>query len=153
MIVEIPKGSNIKYEWSEEHQTLIVDRMIQTPVNYFFNYGFIPGTLGLDGDPLDVVLLNCDAIYPLSRIAVKVLGMLETTDEHGEDNKIIAVPVDKVDPKSSCLHDLGDVCPHVQNQIKHFFQHYKDLEKNKWIKVGEFCDRDTTIEHIKDSKC
>jgi inorganic pyrophosphatase len=151
MIVEIPKGSNIKYEWNEEHSQLIVDRIIQTPVNYFFNYGFLPNTLGKDGDPLDVVLLNIDPVYPLSRIRIKVLGMLETRDEHGEDNKIIAVPSDRVDPKSSCLHDLGDVCHHLKSQIVHFFSHYKDLEANKWIEVGEFQSLEKTLTHIRES--
>ena len=152
MIVEIPKGSNIKYEWSEKHDQLVVDRIIQTPVNYFFNYGFIPGTLGKDNDPLDVVLLNCDAIYPLSRISVKVLGMLETVDEHGEDNKIIAIPSDKVDQKSSCLNNIDDLCHHIKNQIKHFFSHYKDLEQNKWITVKDYKSLDVTVQHIFDSQ-
>lgn len=152
MTVEIPKGSNMKYEWNEQHNQLVVDRVVQTPVSYFFNYGFLPNTLGKDGDPLDVVLLNCDAIYPLSRIRIKVLGMLETVDEHGEDNKIIAVPDDKVDCRSACYHDIVDICHHIRAQVKHFFSHYKDLEPNKWIKVGEFKSKEEAVNHILDSQ-
>ena len=148
MVVEIPKGSNLKYEWNEKHDQLVVDRVIQTPVNYFFNYGFIPNTLGKDGDPLDVVLLNCDAIYPLSRIKIKVLGMLETVDEHGQDNKIIAVPDDTVDCKSTSFNDICDISHHIRAQVKHFFSHYKDLDANKWIKVGEYQSKTIAVAHI-----
>ncbi len=148
MIVEIPKGSNIKYEWNEKCNCLTVDRVINTPVKYFFNYGFIPNTLGPDGDPLDVVLLNSDPIYPLSHVEIKVLGMLETTDEHGQDNKIVAVLSDKIDPQSLSINCMNDICPYTKEQLKYFFIHYKDLDKNKWIEVSEFRDRDIALKHI-----
>ncbi|MCI4456009.1 MAG: inorganic diphosphatase, partial [Sulfolobus sp.] len=136
VLIEIPQGSNVKYEFDEEENVIKVDRILYTAMFYPFNYGFIPGTLEEDGDPLDVLVISNYPLMPGSVIQVRPVGMLFMRDEEGEDAKIIAVPIDKIDPTFSNIKDINDVPDAIKNKIAHFFEHYKELEPGKWVKVS-----------------
>ncbi|MEO9321097.1 MAG: inorganic diphosphatase [Nitrososphaera sp.] len=135
VVIEIPKGSNIKYEIDDSTGALFVDRKLFTAMFYPCNYGFVPQTREKDGDPVDVLVLGEDPVVPSAVIRANPVGVLLTADEEGEDAKVVAVPVSKVDPAFSGVKDIGDVPQHIQDRIKHFFEHYKELEKDKWVKV------------------
>ena len=135
VIIEIPKGSNVKYEIDEETGAIIVDRILYTAMFYPFNYGIIPQTLEEDGDPLDVLVISHESLNPGTVIRVKPVGILYMEDEEGPDAKIIAVPHPKIDPRFEKVNDIKDVPQAILDQIKHFFEHYKELEPGKWVKV------------------
>lgn len=141
VIIEISKGSHIKYEYDKEKNMLVCDRILHTPMKYPFNYGFIPNTLSEDGDPLDVVVLMDDELIPGCMIKCKILGYLDTKDDAGNDPKIIACPVEKVDPIWNNVNSIYNeqISKHTLKKIKYFFQHYKDLE-NKKVIVGNYFD-------------
>ncbi len=139
-VIEIAQGSNIKYEVDAETGILTVDRFLHTAMNYPFNYGFIPGTLAADGDPLDVLVLSRYPVQPGSVMMVKPIGVLLMEDEGGEDEKIVAVPRAKVDPFYGVFEEVEELPAVLREQIRHFFEHYKDLEKGKWVKVGQWQD-------------
>jgi inorganic pyrophosphatase len=152
VIVEISKGSHIKYEYDKEKKILICDRILHTPMKYPFNYGFIPDTLSEDGDPLDIVILTEDELLPGCAIKCQILGYLDTTDDDGNDPKIIVRPITKIDPTMENASNLYNALPnHTLKKIKYFFQHYKDLE-NKFVNVGEFYNKDAAIQVFTDSK-
>lgn len=136
VLIEIPMGSNIKYEYDEEEEVVKVDRVLYTSMVYPFNYGFVPGTLEEDGDPIDVLVITSYPILPGTAIEARPIGMLYMRDEEGEDAKIIAVPKDKIDPSYSNVRDIIDLPEAVKNKIMHFFEHYKELEPGKWVKVS-----------------
>ena len=138
VIIEIPKGSNVKYELDEETGVVFVDRILYTAMFYPFNYGIIPQTLMPDGDPADVLVITHESLLPGTVIRVRPIGVLEMEDEEGVDHKIIAVPIEKVDPRFANVRDVNDLPKAVLNQIKHFFEHYKELEPGKWTKVRNF---------------
>lgn len=135
VVVEIPKGSNIKYEVDESTGILFVDRKLHTAMVYPFNYGFIPQTKEEDGDPIDILILSNDPFSPLSVIKSKPIGVLIMEDEEGIDSKILAVPDGKIDFNFSKYDDISQINADILNQIKHFFEHYKELEKGKFVKV------------------
>ncbi|MGI0039135.1 MAG: inorganic diphosphatase [Nitrososphaera sp.] len=151
VVIEIPKGSNIKYEIDEESGALFVDRKLFTAMFYPCNYGFVPQTKEKDGDPVDVLVLGNDAVVPSSVIRATPVGVLITADEEGEDAKVVAVPVAKIDPTFSHAKDINDVPQHIQDQIKHFFEHYKELEKGKYVKVTGWKDAATAKGKIKEA--
>ena len=153
MIVEIPHNSFVKYEYDKTMETMRCDRVLHTAMSYPGNYGFFPNTLSGDGDPLDVLLICDYPIYPGVRVAVKIIGVLLTTDEKGEDEKIISVPTAKVDPNYMAINNYTDLPQWTLSKIKHFFQHYKDTETNKWVKVKQFEDREYAIELYKKYLC
>ncbi|MFH2085823.1 MAG: inorganic diphosphatase [bacterium] len=136
--IEIPEGSKVKYERDEKTGMLMCDRIIHTPMGFPFNYGFVLDSLGEDGDPTDIVLLTSEALCGGVGIKAKLIGMLEMEDEEGVDTKMIAVPVQKVDPLFGAWNDITDVPEHTKAKIKHFFDHYKDLEPGKFVKTGRF---------------
>ena len=136
IIIEISKGSSIKYEI--ENGNLKIDRFLNVPFVYPFNYGYIPNTLGRDDDPLDAVVLCEYSLLPGSSIKCKLIGALKTIDEHGEDNKFIFVPHDSVDIKSENIISMNDIPKKEKEKIKYFFTHYKDLDTNKWINVDKW---------------
>jgi inorganic pyrophosphatase len=136
VLIEIPMGSNIKYEYDEEEDVVKVDRVLYTSMMYPFNYGFVPGTLEEDGDPIDVLVITSYPIMPGTVIEARPVGILYMRDEEGEDAKIIAVPKDKIDPSYSNIRDIIDLPEAVKNKIVHFFEHYKELEPGKWVKVS-----------------
>ncbi|HIP90080.1 MAG TPA: inorganic diphosphatase [Candidatus Nanopusillus sp.] len=149
VFIEIPKGSNIKYEYDEEEKVIKVDRILYTAMFYPFNYGFIPETLEEDGDPVDVLVLSYDTFYPGSVIRVRPIGVLVTEDESGMDRKVIAVPHEKIDPRFKDIKDISDVPGIILDQIKHFFEHYKELEPGKWVKVKGWEGKERALEIIK----
>jgi inorganic pyrophosphatase len=120
-------------------------------MNYPFNYGFIPQTHTDDGDPADVALLSSRPIAAGAVIAGRPIGILEMEDEAGLDNKIIAVPLEKIDPQFSDVQDINDLNEHIKKQISHFFEHYKELEPGKWVKVKNFLGKKYAEEQIKNS--
>lgn len=150
VFIEIAKNSSIKYEFNTETNTLICDRVLHTPFKYLFNYGFVPKTLSKDGDPLDVIVLMDEELTPGCLIKCKIIGYLETSDDEGEDPKIIAFPCSKVDPTYKSINDINDIYPHTLEKIKFFFTHYKDLE-NKKVIIGDFLNKQKAIEIYKES--
>lgn len=148
VLVEIPLGSNIKYELDKESGMIFVDRVLFTSMVFPFNYGFVPKTLEEDGDPVDVVLLSYDSVAPGSVVRARPIGLLEMEDENGPDSKIIAVPHEKIDNRFAKIKDINDVDDAVKDRIKHFFEHYKELEKGKWVKVRNWKGREAALEAI-----
>ncbi|HWK75308.1 MAG TPA: inorganic diphosphatase [Povalibacter sp.] len=136
VIVEVPVGGEpIKYEMDKASGTLVVDRFLYTSMRYPGNYGFIPHTLSDDGDPCDVLIANQRGIVPGAIIAVRPVGVLKMQDEAGGDEKIVAVPVPRLTRRYEKILNYTDLPEITLQQIEHFFQHYKDLEKTKWVKV------------------
>ena len=136
VIVEVPVGGEpIKYEMDKAAGTLVVDRFLYTSMRYPGNYGFVPHTLSDDGDPIDVLIANQRGIVPGAVIAVRPVGVLKMSDEGGGDEKIIAVPVPRLTRRYESVHNYTDLPEITTQQIRHFFEHYKDLEPGKWVKV------------------
>ncbi|MDR3290307.1 MAG: inorganic diphosphatase [Rickettsiales bacterium] len=128
----------VKYELDKESGALFVDRFIATPMHYPCNYGFIPNTLSDDGDPADVLVISEFPIQPGAVIPAKVIGVLIMEDEKGVDEKLLAVPTVKMNSEYSHYNELTDIPEVLLNKVKHFFEHYKELEKGKWVKVTGF---------------
>ena len=147
-VIEIPKGSFVKYEMDKATGAFRVDRFIHTTMGYPFNYGYLPGTLALDGDPVDIVVLASHPVQSGAILPVRVIGMLHMEDESGIDNKIITVPTEKVDPFQALIKDIDDLSPAQQSLIKNFFETYKLADANRWAKVGAFSNRATAIKEI-----
>lgn len=141
VVIEIPRGSNVKYEIDEETGYVFVDRFLYTPTYYPFNYGFIPQTEGEDGDPIDVLVVTEEPVYPMSVIRSRPIGVLLMEDEKGADAKIVAVPARHVDPNYSGIDDMHQLPAFTRKQIEHFFQHYKESEPGKFVKVEGWRDQ------------
>ncbi len=136
VIIEVPIGGEpIKYEMNKQAGTLFVDRFLHTPMRYPGNYGFVPHTLSEDGDPIDVLVANTRPIVPGAVINVCPVGVLKMEDESGGDEKIIAVPSPKLTKRYLHVHTYTDLPQITLEQIQHFFEHYKDLEPGKWVKM------------------
>ncbi|WP_176082540.1 inorganic diphosphatase [Martelella sp. HB161492] len=136
VIVEVPLGGQpIKYEMDKDAGVLVVDRFLYTPMMYPGNYGFVPHTLSDDGDPIDVLICNLRPLVPGCVINVRPIGVMMMEDNSGKDEKIIAVPSENVSARFTKIRDYQDM-PEIQlKQIEHFFEHYKDLEPGKWVKI------------------
>jgi inorganic pyrophosphatase len=135
VIIEIPMGSRVKYELDKETGLIKFDRVLYSPMHYPANYGFVPQTLWDDGDPLDVLVLGYEALVPGCLVEARPIGVLDMIDGGDGDAKVLAVPTS--DPRYKEVKDLGDVEPHILEEIKHFFKVYKDLQKKK-VEVGEW---------------
>jgi inorganic pyrophosphatase len=136
VIVEVPIGGEpIKYEMDKAAGTLVVDRFLHTAMRYPGNYGFVPHTLSDDGDPIDVLVANTRPIAPGAVINVRPIGVLKMQDDAGGDEKIIAVPVPRLTKRYAHVHNYTDMPEITLLQIQHFFEHYKDLEPGKWVKL------------------
>ncbi len=133
--IEIPKGSNVKYEYDEKNDAIRVDRILHTSMVYPYNYGFIPETLGEDGDPLDIMVITASPFLPNTIVSVRPIGVLLMKDEEGVDTKVMAVPVEKIDPSSKGINDIADLNAHAKDMISHFFSYYKSIEPGKWAKT------------------
>ncbi|MBV9783873.1 MAG: inorganic diphosphatase [Acidisphaera sp.] len=143
VVVEVEIGGEpIKYEMDKEAGTLFVDRFLYTPMRYPGNYGFVPHTLSEDGDPIDVLVANTRPIVPGAVINVRPVGVLKMEDESGGDEKIIAVPSPKLTQRYVDIKTYTDLPSITLVQIQHFFEHYKDLEPGKWVKVKGWGDAD-----------
>ena len=137
VLIEIPKGSRNKYEYDFNFAKIRFDRLLFSSMMYPGDYGFIPETLALDGDPLDVLVLGAEPTFPMCIMEVKPIGVFHMADEKGPDEKIVCVPVS--DPIWNSYNDLSDLNPHLQKEITHFFKVYKDLEKKK-VDIGKWGD-------------
>jgi inorganic pyrophosphatase len=143
VIIEVPIGGEpIKYEIDKASGILVVDRFLYTSMRYPGNYGFIPHTLSSDGDPVDVLVVNTRAITPGAMMSVRPVGVLVMEDEAGGDEKIIAVPSPRLTRRYENVKSYRDLPQITIDQVKHFFEHYKDLEEGKWVKVVKWGDAD-----------
>jgi inorganic pyrophosphatase len=141
VIIEVPVGGEpIKYEMDKASGTLFVDRFLYTPMRYPGNYGFVPHTLSADGDPIDVLVCNTRAIVPGAVMNCRPVGVLVMEDEAGGDEKIIAVPSNKITRRYEAIKTATDLPEITRQQIQHFFEHYKDLEPGKWVKLKSWGD-------------
>lgn len=137
VIIEVPLGGQpIKYEMDKDAGTLVVDRFLYTPMSYPGNYGFVPHTMSKDGDPIDVLVCNTRALVPGCVINARPVGVLMMEDNAGQDEKIIAVPSHKLTRRYDNVLTHTDFPEITVQQIEHFFKHYKDLEPDKWVKMG-----------------
>lgn len=152
VIIEIAaKSSPVKYEMDKESGVLQVDRFIGTHMHYPCDYGFIPQTLSEDGDPVDVLVVAPFPLLPGSLIRCRPIGVLRMTDESGKDAKILAVPIDKLCASTRHLHAPNDLGEHWLSATSHFFQHYKDLEPGKWVKIDGWENSDAAKTEIENS--
>ena len=149
VVIEIPRGSAVKYEVDKESGAIVVDRFLFTPMAYPAAYGFIPGTLANDGDPADALVLMPSDIVPGAVVRARPIGMLITEDESGQDEKIICVPHDKISAYYMDMQRVEDLPEIVRSQIEHFFTRYKDLEPGKWVKVMGWADRAAAADMIR----
>lgn len=141
VVIEIPKDSEpVKYEVDKTSGAIFVDRILSTPMRYPCNYGYVPNTLCGDGDPADVLVVLPLSLIPGSVVRCRPVGVLKMSDEAGSDEKILAVPVSKVFAGYTHIEDIGQVSTHWLERIGHFFEHYKDLEKDKWVKLEGWGD-------------
>jgi inorganic pyrophosphatase len=142
-VIEIPQGGEpVKYELDKDSGAMFVDRFLHTAMFYPGNYGFVPHTLSEDGDPVDVLVVGQVPVVPGAVIRCRPIGALLMKDEKGADEKIVAVPVDALHPFYSGVRSYEDLPPILREQIAHFFQHYKDLEKGKWVSVVKWVGPD-----------
>lgn len=152
VIIEIPKDAEpVKYEVDKASGAIFVDRVLSTPMRYPCNYGYVPHTLCGDGDPADVLVLMPLALIPGSVIRVRPVGVLLMSDEAGADEKILAVPVPKVFPSYEYMTDIDDVPQHWRDRIGYFFEHYKDLEPGKWVKLDGWGGADEAKRILRES--
>lgn len=149
VLIEIPKGTKTKYEIDKDTGILFVDRELYTSMVYPADYGFIPQTHCEDGDPVDALVLTSRPHHPGVVIPSKPVALMRMTDEKGSDEKILCVPDSKIDPNFGKIKDIGDVPESVLAEIKHFFEHMKELEPGKWVKVGGWEDAKRAKEYIK----
>jgi inorganic pyrophosphatase len=149
VIIEIPaNGDPVKYEVDKASGAIFVDRFLGTAMHYPVNYGYIPQTLADDGDPVDVLVMTPFPLFPGAVVRCRVLGVLKMTDDGGIDAKLLAVPIEKLCPMYAHIQSYKDVPDYLLNQIKHFFEHYKDLEKGKWVKMDGWADAEEAKKEI-----
>ncbi|GLQ07655.1 inorganic diphosphatase [Sneathiella chinensis] len=152
VIIEIPIGGvPVKYEVDKDSGAMFVDRFLHTAMFYPCNYGFIPHTLADDGDPTDMLVAGPIPVIPGAVLRARPVGVLIMEDEAGQDEKILGVPVDSLHPYYSNIQNYSDLRGVLLDQISHFFEHYKDLEANKWVKIVRWGDADEAAEMIKKS--
>ena len=152
VVIEVPQHADpIKYELDKASGAVFVDRFMHTAMHYPCNYGFVPNTLSDDGDPVDVLVVSQYPLIPGCVISCRPVGVLQMEDEAGMDAKILAVPSSKLKPYYCDVKGPEDLPAFLIDQIKHFFEHYKDLEKNKWVKVTGWGDAADAKKEIVDS--
>lgn len=149
VIIEIPKGCRNKYEFDKKTERFVFDRMLFSSVHYPSDYGYIPDTLALDGDPLDALVLVWEPTFPGCLIESKPIGLFKMWDEKGEDDKILCVPVR--DPLWNHINSLSQIPPHFLKEIEHFFKIYKDLEMKK-VKVEGWRSHESALQVIQESR-
>lgn len=149
VIIEVPLGGQpIKYEMDKAAGALVVDRFLYTPMSYPGNFGFVPHTLSEDGDPIDVLVCNTRPLIPGCVINVRPIGVMLMEDNSGVDEKVLAVPSPHLTQRWNAVRDFTDLPEITLKQIEHFFEHYKDLEPGKWVKIGGWQDAATARRKI-----
>jgi inorganic pyrophosphatase len=149
VIIEIPAHSEpVKYEMDKETGAMFVDRFMSTAMHYPCNYGYVPHTLSSDGDPVDVIVVTPYPLIPGSVIKCRPIGVLKMTDESGDDAKILALPIDKLYKGYRQVESFRDMPQHLLDQIAHFFEHYKDLDEGKWVRIAGWGDREEACQEI-----
>lgn len=152
VIIEVPlRADPIKYEFDKDAGAIMVDRFLYTSMFYPCNYGFVPHTLSDDGDPIDVMVIGRMPVQPGAVLPARVIGMLELEDEAGGDEKILAVPAPKITPLYEKVESYEDIAEIDLQRLQHFFEHYKDLESAKWVRVGGWKGRDVAAGKIEDA--
>lgn len=152
VIIEIPAHSDpVKYELDKATGAMFVDRFMSTAMHYPCNYGYVPNTLSNDGDPVDVLVLTPYPLIPGSVILCRPVGVLKMTDESGDDAKVLAVPIDKLCKSYRKIESFRDLPQDILDRIAHFFEHYKDLDEGKWVRVGGWAGVDEAKQEILDS--
>jgi inorganic pyrophosphatase len=152
VIIEVPVGGEpVKYEFDKKSGALFVDRILHTPMRYPANYGFVPHTLSPDGDPLDALVIARSPFVPGSVVRVRPIAVLRIEDEAGGDEKLVTVPDDKTFPYYNDVLEKGDLPEIVMQQIEHFFTHYKDLEKKKWVRIGSWGGADEARQIVEEA--
>jgi len=152
VIIEVPIGGEpIKYEMDKAAGTLVVDRFLYTSMRYPGNYGFVPHTLSGDGDPIDVLVCNTRELVPGCVINVRPIGVLIMEDNAGQDEKVLAVPSPHLTKRYERVKNYTDLPPITLEQVAHFFEHYKDLEPGKWVKIGGWHDADYAKKMIREA--
>jgi len=148
VFIEIPQGVSIKYELDKDSGFIFVDRFLYTEMEYPFNYGFIPNTMSGDGDPADVLVLSSKSVASGVVIPARPIGMLEMEDEAGIDNKIVAVPMGKIDQKFKDYNDISDIPQETKDDLKYFFENYKKSEPGKWVKIKDWKGKQEALAEI-----
>jgi inorganic pyrophosphatase len=152
VIIEVSVGGEpIKYEMDKASGALVVDRFLYTPMRYPGNYGFVPGTLSEDGDPIDVLVCNTRTLVPGAVINCRPIGVLIMEDDGGQDEKVIAVPSSKISRRYENILNFDDLPEITLDQIKHFFEHYKDLEPDKWVRIEGWSNADKARQLISEA--
>jgi inorganic pyrophosphatase len=152
VVIEISEGSNpVKYEFDKNSGALMVDRFLSTAMFYPANYGFIPNTLSDDKDPVDVLVIAQNSIIPGAVVQARPIGVLLMEDESGIDEKIIAVPKDKIHPFTEGVKEINDLPKITLDRISHFFERYKDLESGKWVKLQGYEGKEKALKIIKNA--
>ncbi len=152
VVIEIPaRADPVKYELDKETGAMFVDRFMNTAMHYPCNYGYVPHTLSRDGDPVDVMVVTTYPLIPGSVIKCRPVGVLKMTDESGDDAKILAVPADRMSRHYRKVQDFRDLPEVLMEQIAHFFEHYKDLDEGKWVRVGGWGGVDDAKQEIMES--
>ena len=149
VFIEVSKNSNLKYEFDKKNNTLVLDRVLHNTNRFPYNYGFIPNTLSPDGDPIDIIILCEYELIPGCMCDVKVIGGIDTSDESGQDDKIICVLSDKIDKQSKYISDINDIRQSTIDNIIYFLSHYKEGELNKYVNIGEIYNKKKALEIIK----
>lgn len=150
VVIEIPMGSQIKYEYYKDLGIIAADRFLYTAFAYPFNYGFIPNTWSEDEDPLDIVVIASQPLSIGTLVESRVIGMLATEDEEGKDAKLVALPKAKVDPFYADIDDIKNLPEALKNKIKHFYENYKTIEPGKWVKVTGWKTKKEAIKTVVD---
>ena len=152
VVIEIPSHSDpVKYELDKETGAMFVDRFMSTAMHYPCNYGYVPHTLSKDGDPVDVLVLSPVPLIPGSVIVCRPVGVLLMADEAGDDAKVLSVPIDKLSKAYRKINSYRDLHEDLLNQISHFFEHYKDLDEGKWVRIEGWGGVDEAKQEILDS--
>lgn len=150
-IIEISYGSNIKYEVEKDSGALVLDRVMHSAMYYPANYGFINKTLSQDGDPADILILTQYPMVEGCVVNCRLIGVLIMEDESGIDEKLLAVPTSKIDPSFNEIQNINDIPKHTLAKIKNFFETYKILEPNKWVKIQGFEDKASATKILEDA--
>ncbi|MFQ5345080.1 MAG: inorganic diphosphatase [Mariprofundus sp.] len=152
VVIEVPQHADpIKYELDKDSGAIFVDRFMHTAMHYPCNYGFVPNTLSDDGDPVDVLVVSTFALIPGCVVPCRPVGVLNMEDEAGMDAKVLAVPASSLKPVYDQVTGPEDLPKFLTDQIKHFFEHYKDLESEKWVKVTGWGDAEAARKEVEDS--